>query len=566
MDYAIDTLMNDTKSRAIGMSAMDVLIEAIQQVSCARDLTSIRSSVILAARKLVNADGATFVLKENDQCYYADEDAIAPLWKGSYFPMENCIAGWSMRHRRTVAIKNVNQDPRIRAGSYNNTFVTSLVIVPIRTLDPVGTIGVYWAKSFEADTDDIKLLQALASCVSGAMSNVETLLDLNKKMFKLTSESYQMRLQAEKASAIKSRFLAATSHDLRQPLQQLGALGAIIAHSTENLDIQNHARKIQTVVNGMEKLLNTLLDLNKLENGSIPATPQDLTLQTLLNTLQADFDAAAAAKHLQLIIFPTTSHIHSDPDLLLQILRNVLGNAIKYTQHGSVHVHCTILGGGIDISISDTGPGVAKDQQLRIFEPFYRLDKRQPNKNSVGLGLSIVKDLAELLNHPLTLESKLGQGSTFTVRVPRSKQNYNDFVDSDVPALIAPNAYKATILYLEDDEDIVAAMEILLSLAGYRVTCAETRLQALQMLNNDDTRPDIIITDSQLADGEQGLEVVQQLRTTAKHHIPAIMLTGYTETAMTENALKTVQQVLRKPVDADYLFEVIDQLLVAKQV
>ncbi len=149
-----------------------VLIDAIQRLSLAESVAQVQEVVRVAARRLTGADGATFVLREGDLCHYADEDAISPLWKGQRFPMSTCISGWAMLNRRAAAIEDIYADERIPHDAYRPTFVKSLVMVPIRTLDPIGAIGNYWASRHAPSTEEIELLQSLADSTAVAMENV----------------------------------------------------------------------------------------------------------------------------------------------------------------------------------------------------------------------------------------------------------------------------------------------------------------------------------------------------------------------------------------------------------
>lgn len=164
------------------------LTRVIQQLSFARDLATVQDIVRHAARSLCGADGATFVLRENGMCYYVDEDAIAPLWKGMRFPMEACISGWSMLHRRAAVIPDIYADARVPAEAYRPTFVKSLAMVPIRSLDPIGAIGVYWAKQYQATERQVLLLQALADTTAVAMENVRIYTELEQRVRERTKE------------------------------------------------------------------------------------------------------------------------------------------------------------------------------------------------------------------------------------------------------------------------------------------------------------------------------------------------------------------------------------------
>jgi hypothetical protein len=169
-------------------AGMEGLVEVVQRLSLARDLATLQDIVRRAARHLTGADGATFVLRDGDRCFYADEDAIAPLWKGQRFPMSACISGWSMLHRRPAVIADIYADDRIPHDAYRPTFVKSLVMVPIRTLDPIGAIGNYWASSHVPSEAEVKLLQALADTTAVALENVRVFTELEDRVRERTAE------------------------------------------------------------------------------------------------------------------------------------------------------------------------------------------------------------------------------------------------------------------------------------------------------------------------------------------------------------------------------------------
>lgn len=172
----------------IGDCNLNRLIDSVQQLSLARSLDRVTEIVRNAAREMVTADGATFVLRDNDHCFYKDEDAIAPLWKGKRFPIETCVSGWAMLNKQPAVIPNILVDERIPQDAYRPTFVKSLVMVPIRTLDPIGAIGVYWAQPYGATQQQVRLLQALADSTSIAMENVQIFAEMEARILKRTEE------------------------------------------------------------------------------------------------------------------------------------------------------------------------------------------------------------------------------------------------------------------------------------------------------------------------------------------------------------------------------------------
>jgi diguanylate cyclase (GGDEF)-like protein len=181
------------------VGAMEHLVDVVQRLSLARDLQSIMDIVRRAARQLTGADGATFVLRDDGKCFYAEEDAIAPLWKGLRFPIETCISGWAMLNRQAAVIPDIYADSRIPADAYRPTFVKSLAMVPIRTIDPIGAIGNYWAENHHPTPEQVKVLQTLADVTAVAMENVQLLDNLEKLVKQRTAEleATNVRLQAE---------------------------------------------------------------------------------------------------------------------------------------------------------------------------------------------------------------------------------------------------------------------------------------------------------------------------------------------------------------------------------
>ncbi|WP_181952561.1 sensor domain-containing diguanylate cyclase [Vulcaniibacterium gelatinicum] len=178
------------------------LVCAIQELSLARDLDAVAAIVRRAAHELTGADGATFVLREGDQCFYKDEEAIAPLWKGQRFPMERCISGWAMQHRQAVVIEDIYSDERIPADAYRPTFVASLVMVPIRTLDPIGAIGNYWATPHRAGADEVAVLQALADSTSVALENVRMYAELEQRVAARTEQLAEVNRQLQQEMVV----------------------------------------------------------------------------------------------------------------------------------------------------------------------------------------------------------------------------------------------------------------------------------------------------------------------------------------------------------------------------
>ncbi len=551
------------------------LVQVVQRLSLARDLATIQEIVRHAARDLTGADGATFVLREDDHCRYADEDAIEPLWKGMRFPMGACISGWSMLHRKVAVIPDIYADSRIPADAYRPTFVKSLAMVPIRSLDPIGAIGNYWAARHEATEEEVQTLQALADTTAVALENVRICAELDQRVRERTRELKRVndelqqhtetgriaREEAERANHAKGRFLATASHDLRQPLQTISLLNGTLRRLAANADMAYAAEQQQQAIASMAGLLNTLLDISKLDAGAIKPQIGDFGLGGLFDELRVEFTDIAAKKGLELEVVACRECARSDRTLLGQILRNLLTNAIRYTDSGSVRLQCESAAAGLRIEVRDSGIGISREQLPHIFEEFYQAGVSGTTvREGHGLGLSIVQRVARLLGHEIGVQSRLGQGSVFSVLLPRglSAQAAQDPAKSLRPG--ATSARKRHILLVEDDPAVLNATRLLLKLSGYSVTTAASLGEALGKARESDDI-DLLVTDLHLGDGGLGTEVIRSVRDVLRRPINAVLVTGDTSGGIQGIVTDDRTRVTKKPIDPDKLLGLIGELI-----
>jgi PAS domain S-box-containing protein len=377
----------------------------------------------------------------------------------------------------------------------------------------------------------------------------------------------QARDSAVRANEVKSRFLAAASHDLRQPLQTIWSLQSVLARAFKDTEYAPHIAMLEEAVRNMDHMLSSLVDINRLEKGAIQPVIRDFPLQEILPHLRSEFGYAAAAKSLILDIEDSREFARSDPMLLPVILRNLLGNAIKYTQHGAIHLRVRTEGSQLFIDIVDSGPGIPPEHLQRLFDAFYQVDNpSHDQRQGVGLGLSIVQIICRLLDHTVTIDSSVNKGSTFTVQLARGVVTAFPAELVSASALIpALPAGVIKVLHIEDDPGIARSMEMLLRLEGYEVIGAASRDEALQHIEVHGLRPDLILSDFQLPMGFTGDEIVAEIAALLQFKPPTIILTGDIADTHVKKAKLIADRLLPKPVDINLLLREIEILLAKRQ-
>ena len=394
-------------------SSSERLVSAIQELSLARDLKTIMEIVRRAARQLTGADGATFVLRDGDQCYYADEDAIEPLWKGKRFPMSACISGWVMLHKEPVVIENIFEDSRIPVEAYRPTFVRSLAMVPIRREAPIAAIGNYWARPRRATEEELAILQALADSTSVAMENVELYAELERRVESRTRE-------LELANRELESFAYSVSHDLQSPLRaMLGFAGMLREDFGDKLpqEALDHLSHIKEAGNRMGTLIRDILKLARLPAGQVEKIEMDLS------ALAADVASRIAAEHPKRrvqVIVQSGARVCGDPGLLRIALENLFGNAWKFTARtASPRVEFGYLDGpsGREYFVRDNGAGFDAKHTTRLFNPFQRLHAQGEFSGS-GIGLATVRRVVVKHGGDVRAEGQVNGGATFYFTLP----------------------------------------------------------------------------------------------------------------------------------------------------
>ena len=374
--------------------------------------------------------------------------------------------------------------------------------------------------------------------------------------------------EAERANLGKSRFLAAASHDLRQPLQTLSLLQGMLADSVQDPGASQLIERLEKTIMAMSGLLDKLLDINQLEAGVVRPKFSDFAIGDLLKHLQDEFEIYAANAGLSLRVAPCRLTVHSDPRLLEQILRNMLSNATKYTSQGRVLLGCRRRAGRLSIEVWDTGTGIPETELSAIFKEFHQLENQGGRRTKgLGLGLAIVQRIADLLDVPVSVRSRFGRGSVFTVEVPVVH----------APALIEPAgassaddgrrespAHAQAILIVEDDAEVREALTLLLNSRGYRAFAASDGAEALAIAAERGVSLDLIVADYNLP-GPNGLEIAGKIGEASARKIPVIMLTGDISAATLLEIANKGYVHLYKPADARVLIRHIEGMLASNR-
>jgi len=372
------------------------------------------------------------------------------------------------------------------------------------------------------------------------------------------TQAEQARTDAEQADISKSKFLAAASHDLRQPLHALGLFVDALSSRIHFPEVRDIVDNIRISTDALSDLLNALLDISKLDAGVLEPKKTDFPLRPLLQRIHTDFSELASNKSLSLRIVDCGYVIHTDPAMLERILRNLVSNAIRYTQQGRVLLGCRRQGNQLSIEIHDTGMGISSHQIEHIFDEFYQVENPERDRQKgLGLGLAIVKRLAELLHCTISLSSTVAKGSVFKVSVP--------FVGSAQPALAQAQTFvndiKGTRVLVIDDEALVRrGMCKVLEEWGCEVIQAESIDQALSLLA-DACEIDIILTDYRLRENQTGIEAIHRIHGACAKQIPAIILTGDTAPERLREAKASGFRLLHKPVSSAKLRSLMSYLL-----
>jgi len=354
---------------------------------------------------------------------------------------------------------------------------------------------------------------------------------------------------AEEATQAKSRFIAAASHDLRQPLHAIGLFTATLQRRAQGTDLSSVVRDLAQAVSVMERLFDSLLDISKLDAGTLVAQSRSFRLEPLFAQLYAEYADAAAAKHLRLHVRPTDVVLVTDELLLHRLLSNLVANAIRYTDHGTVLVCARRRGVAIQIEVRDSGIGIPPEKQGEIFHEFYQIGNVARDRSlGLGLGLAIVARVARLLQTEVNVRSAPGRGSMFSLRVRRGEDGWVLASTPRDAALAQPGEPLPSILVVDDDPLVLAGNKALLTELGCDVTTVSDGPGARAAVVALDRKPVLVLCDLWLSDDLSGIDLLQQLEALTKGPISGILISGDTRPETIRAAKGAGYPLLHKPV------------------
>ena len=553
---------------------IDALLSAVTELSFARELPRITEIVRGVARRLTGADGVTFVLKDGTDCYYADEDAVAPLWKGRRFPLSACISDWVMTHGEAVAIADIYADPRIPHDAYRPTFVKSLLMVPVRVEQPVAAIGAYWAEPHIATDAERHVLETLARAASLALTNVQLWTELQRHL----AGEQQARRDAEAASAaattaslVKDQFLATVSHELRTPLNVMQ--GWLWQLRQPDLPADRRRQGLDTIERNIAlqvRLIEDLLDASRAVAGRLTLDSRLVDLPGIVQLVAELAQAEAREKGVTLAFRseePATLLVWGDGDRLQQVAWNLIANALKFTRRGGqVEVVVGRRGNRATVTVRDTGIGIAPDFLPHVFDHFRQEDATSVRAyGGLGIGLTIVQHLVRLHSGSVSAESDgKDRGTVVRVELPipavltEPGSWLRRRVGAAEPALA--DLHGLIVLVIDDEIDAAVAVRAILEQRGATVHVAASADEALAIAAT--VTPDLVLADLAMP-GTDGFGFLKRFRECAgaTTDIPVAALSALSaEDYGPATSAAGFETFLQKPVSPDELAATVARL------
>ncbi len=372
-----------------------------------------------------------------------------------------------------------------------------------------------------------------------------------EERIQLLTELEAQRSAAQHAHEVKGRFLTSVSQDLQAPMQTIAALTrSLRMQAGDEADLLG---QIRASVHAMDDMLAALLEVSRLDDGTLPLSVETLALDPLLKRVELQFSAQALAKGLDLRVLSCGAHARSDAFQLRRIVDNLVGNAIRYTPSGQVIVRCRVRANRLWLQVWDSGLGIARDDRQRIFEEFVQITHPQPSSDKgLGLGLSIVHRLAQRLNHPLVLRSRHGRGSVFAVGLVLDRLHVRTPSHANEEAALLLLLQGQLVLLIDDDATVLQSMKVFLRAYQCEVLVAHSTASALQVVDNCLRTPDLLLSDFHLGAADNGVQAITQVRALIDEAVPALLITADMEPARAMARSLNIE-VLAKPLQANKL-------------
>jgi signal transduction histidine kinase len=421
-------------------------------------------------------------------------------------------------------------------------------------------------RSMEQHGNAFTLFQTTISLEARVKARTEELRATLRRLEQSNLELVAAKENAERANLSKTRFLAAASHDVLQPLNAAHLSMSALADLQTSEEGRKLVRQVERSLATMDDLLRTLLDISKLDAGVVRPEVTNVPLEPLFAALKSDFQPLAAKKGLRLRFRPTTLTVRSDRTLLSRILQNIVSNGLRYTSAGGVLVGVRQRGGMAMVEVADTGCGIPDDQHQAIFEEFHRgpiSAHGELSGGGLGLGLSIVRRMVDALGHKISFRSVVGHGTVFRLELPIGAPVRTDAGAATVEAE-RPRGYGlfgTKVLLVDNDSQVLEAMRVLLERWQCDVRAAVSNDAALDQLGDTGWLPDIIIADQHLDQGELGTETVNQARAYLQRNVPALIITADASDEMQRVARAAGAELMLKPVKPAQLRALLAHLL-----